>query len=301
MQQEIKAKNNKRNNNKKNNIPFDIAEAIRSGTFISGMPGSGKSNLAKYLVKKLLEAGIRVYILDPSDAWVEEGPIKQVVEIKKNNLTPILPAESTIFDIKLLLENEQEIFAEHVCRTLFFEHAYLDKSLRKPTVCVFEEAQIYLPEGISRAKRAAEIKRVATLGRNFKLRIFIITQFAANVDKLFVKACGQKYIGYTDEPNDWNYLEDWINEDKTKLAELEIGEFFYRYKKDLRRIQTPEYKDPDKPVRIETNLQTEDRPAGWEVYIKKEKIKSIARGLGIGFLFGFATALFMVIIVTWRQ
>ena len=283
-------------------IPFSEAEALRSGTFISGMPGYGKTNLAKLLVRRLLKIDVRIFVFDPSDAWVEEGPIKRIQEISKSILDIPIPKMSTVFDIKLLIDREQQEFVENFSRRLFHEHIFTKKRDRVPTICLFEEAQIYLPEGIFRAKRAAEIKRLTTLGRNFALRVFIVTQFAANVDKTPVKACGQKYLGYTDEPNDWHYLSGWVkakrkSEKGDMLASLEIGEFFYRFKRNFARILTPEFKSEVRPEVVTLTGPKSLQGLDVQNRRKEEKIKVALTGLVVGFLWG--VTLLCVIYLIW--
>ena len=47
---------------------FNIEEAMRSGIFVSGTSGSGKTNLCFHLAERLMQHGIIVFVLDPSQA-----------------------------------------------------------------------------------------------------------------------------------------------------------------------------------------------------------------------------------------
>ena len=50
-------------------IPLSIKEAKDSGFFACGTSQSGKTTLCKWLVKKVLDAGITVKVIDISKAW----------------------------------------------------------------------------------------------------------------------------------------------------------------------------------------------------------------------------------------
>lgn len=278
------------------NILFDPEEALRSGTFISGMPGSGKTNLAKNLVAELLKKGIKIFVFDPSEAWTLSGPIKRVKEITRPIPVEIeIPKSSCVFDIKTLYVVEQQIIVQNFCQKLFSETISSDEKKRVSTLIVFEEAQTYLPEGRLKGKAYDEITRILNIGRNFRLRIMILTQFAANVDKKAVKPCRQKYIGYTDEPNDIDYLKGWVRGRTNELEELEVGEFFYRCKKTLQKVTIPLFQDNIKPRKIKllplivpVEVQVKQR-YGW--IIKKESNKKFFYGFAYGLIISFLVLL----------
>jgi len=280
---------------------FDVDEALRSGTFISGMPGSGKSNLAKCLVKRLLKEKVRVFVFDPSEAWIVDGPIKKIQEIERP--VPIvieIPRSSLVYDIKILYVSEQQTFVQRFCQRLFMQTISLPRSKRVPTVLVFEESQVYLPEGRLKGKAFEEVMRILNLGRNFNhLRIMILTQFAANVDKKAVKPCGQKYMGFTDEPNDLGYLSGWVKKRTEELAELEVGEFFYRYKKILEKIKVPFFTEKIKPKKIVVPLPSVVSgpmiaPTQKELFRKERN-----RGFKYGLYYGIVFMLFLLLILYW--
>lgn len=217
--------------------------------------GSGKTNHAYQLAEDLMQAGAIVYVFDPSQAWMKKSSIPEYQRITLPfGITtlyrdPEIPDDSTVFDISMLYVPQQQEFVEKFCRKLFTERT---KSRERPqTFLIFEEAQLYLPEGRMRSKAAQELMRIITVGRNFNIRYGLITQFASTVDKLAVKMTKQRYFGFSDELNDVKYLTNFIGKKwASDLGSLKIGEFIYDYGTRTQRIQTPlfETETPPSPV-----------------------------------------------------
>jgi len=216
--------------------PFeiDLDEALRSGIFCSGTSGSGKTNLCFHIAERLMQHGIIVYVLDPSQAWRNSSISKTITIPQVNKPTQInWKAESTIFDISLLYVKSQRKFTEAFSREIF------DKAVHgfKPKVFVmFEDAQIYLPNHVLRSNAAQEVLRLITCGRNYNIRFGLITQFASMVDKTCVKMCKQRYFGYSNERNDIAYLKAFLGDRTSELETLEVGQFLYDFGKTTKRI-----------------------------------------------------------------
>jgi DNA helicase HerA-like ATPase len=277
-------------------FPFDIEEAQRSGTSIFGMPGSGKTNLAKLCVRKLLRAGVIVFVFDPSEAWTIEGPIKKVIKVFNTNLDVDIPHESVVFDMKTLYVEQQQVFVQNITKKIFMEYVEQERGKRESLILLFEESQLYIPQGKMRAKVAQELLRLVMVGRNFRLRLILVAQFPANVDKTAVKACGQKYMGFTDEENDIRYLSGWMRGREEELAELDVGEFFYRYKKTLSRMRLPEFKSKIKPISIIPtikNIPSSGRKTYMFLITKTSKT-----AMFVGVLFGIVIAVAILIGLT---
>ena len=47
-------------------IPFDADEAMKSGVYISGTTGTGKSDIAMYQAEELMKEGIIIIVFDPT-------------------------------------------------------------------------------------------------------------------------------------------------------------------------------------------------------------------------------------------
>jgi len=215
-------------------LQFDVKEAMRSGIFVSGTSGSGKTNLCFHIAERLMQHGIIVYVLDPSQAWRNSSISETITIPQVNKPTQInWKAESTIFDISLLYVKSQRKFTELFCGEIFNKavHGF------KPKVFImFEDAQIYLPNHVLRSNAAQEILRLITCGRNYNIRFGLITQFASMVDKTCVKMCKQRYFGFTNEKNDIAYLKAFLGDRTSELETLEVGQFLYDYSKTTKRI-----------------------------------------------------------------
>jgi len=180
-------------------VLFDIEEALRTGFFICGTSGTGKTNLAKWLVQKLVENGITVYVIDASQSWLRNSPITKSVVVEPYGKQTISwrSNENVVFDVSRLYVKDQRRFVELFCSQVF--NAHVQGYVRNWEFLVFEETQLYLPNHSLKSKVYQEVMRLVTSGRNFKIRFGLITQFASLVDKTVVKITKQRYFGYTDE------------------------------------------------------------------------------------------------------
>ena len=212
---------------------YDVQEQQKSGTVITGLSGSGKTNLAKLSVDLMMAENLRVYVFDPSQAWRTSNLPK--LSIVNERIIPV--KESAVYDISLLHEQNQKEVVSWFAKLLFESAVKGDYNL--PTVLVLEEAQLYMTNSFFRSKAGSELKRYITVGRNYDLHFLIISRRLATLSTDAVMTCGQRYHGYTDEIHDWrrakNYLHDWSKQ----LGSLDTGEFLYKKRKHIGRIKTP--------------------------------------------------------------
>ena len=233
-------------------LKFDIEEGKKSGVYFSGTSGSGKTNAAKSVIKMLMEAGISCYIFDPSQAWLKSS-ITNIIVVSALP-TDLVVNQSTVFDISRLLVSDQKIVVSDFCKGLFAHQVNLPEADRKWCFVFFEEAQIYLQQNSMRANSSAEVMRLITVGRNFKIRYGLITQFPSTIDKLPVKMTKQRYFGYTDEKNDVEYIRSFLGDQVEELKSLKLGEFIYNKGTTLEHVQFPEFKTDIQPSITESIL-----------------------------------------------
>ena len=213
--------------------PYDVREQQQSGTVITGLSGSGKSNWAKHLADLMMAEGLRVYVFDPSQEWHRSNlPKLSVLEERK-----IPVKNSTVYDISLLHEENQKAVVSWFAKLLFESAVKGDYNL--PTVLVLEEAQLYMTNSFFRSKAGSELKRYITVGRNYDLHFMLISRRLANLSTDAVMTCGQRYHGYTDELHDWNRAKNYLHEWSKQLGSLDVGEFIYKKRNSIRRIKTP--------------------------------------------------------------
>ena len=213
---------------------FSVAEAYKSGFAISGTTGCGKTVTAFHCADELRKSGVTLFIFDPSQAWSAYSIRHKVVF--KDQLSPAsidaglnsVRLEDTVLDCSTLTTLQFQEIADKFCWLLFQHQVRTPEDERRQMFVIFEEAHIVLPEGSMKAKRLQNIVRLMTIGRNFKIRMGIVTQFASLIDKTAIRFAGQRYFGWTVEYNDVHRISSMIGKEEAEtLKYYKTGEFFY--------------------------------------------------------------------------
>lgn len=231
---------------------FDPQEALKSGCYISGTTGSGKSDLGMLHAEQLMHEDVTVIVFDATMDWMRRSSVPYVitVEPEKNFQYSFDLEHSFIFDMSLLNVEQQKQLVKMVCSELWHHQvraAQAGKTLQWFYV-VFEEGHIYFPQGCMRSKEYGQLVQIVTGGRNFKIRFEVITQFASMIDKDVMKYMRQRYFGYTDEPNDTEYVSGFLGREYSKqLESLKAGQFLYKYGRQIREIYNPIYESKTEP------------------------------------------------------
>lgn len=255
---------NESNNISSMSIPFDITEAKDTGFFACGTTQSGKSTLAKHLVKKIVDDGYSVYVIDVSKVWSNDTPIHNTVIIHStDNLIDIPTNTSTVLDISELEYTQQFNYVSSFCKGIYDWHK--SKGFKKAPFefVVFEESHVYFPNGCFRSPRKySSCINLVTIGANFNLRFGAITQFPAALDKALVKVTQQRYFGWTTEYNDRNYVrsflgKEWIDpKQPDSVYNLQKGQFLYQLRNKIEKIQSSAYTDTPQQSSYSLNGQT---------------------------------------------
>ena len=233
-------------------LPFDFSlrEAKDRGVFISGMPRSGKTNLAKMLADYLLKLGFIIKVFDPSLAWMESS-LPYFVRIDEewwrqlNKLNSIPINQSIVYDMGGLYPNTQKQFVGHVLNSDFkFNYYNMDKV--DFTILYFlEECQMIIPSGSLRSNYAQATFRMISVGRNYKQRMVLLSQRPNDVSTKALSRVGLMYVGGHYESNDIKKISNFFNripkETYEMLSGLKIGQFMFLnpYEKILKKINTP--------------------------------------------------------------
>ena len=204
-------------------IPFDKEEAMRSGVYCSGTTGTGKSDVLMYVAEELMKQDIIVIVFDPSQDWQNRSSIPHYRSKEYGYILhpEAIPKQSTIFDFSKISINQEQLIVEEFCKLIMLYQAETPEKQRKQYFLIFEEAHTYFPEGCMRAKRYQNTVRMMTQGRNYGVRFGCITQFASLIDKNAMRYMKQRYIGYTDEPNDVEYVKRFFP--KKNREDLEVA------------------------------------------------------------------------------
>jgi len=219
-------------------FPFDLEESKRSGVFISGISGSGKTNLCKILSTYLKEQDLRIVVFDPSEAWYDSN-IPNYQNIIDPNSEIAYPDDHIVYILSYLYPYQQKHIIQQIVQRYFHKQVYTPKDHRRQYCFIFEEAQMLIPQGNLRSLASQEILRLITVGRNFNLRYILLTQRPSLVDTTCIALCGQKYLGKTDEENDKKKCKNWIQDYAQELDMLNVGEFIYDKGNYTVKIQTP--------------------------------------------------------------
>jgi len=226
-------------------LKFDLEEAMKSGVLISGITGTGKSDLGMYLTDQLMKEGIIVVCFDSSQDWQKRSSIPQYQTLTIPHIDAV-PENSVIFDISRLSvqgrQNLIESFSE-----LLYQYQVMNPS-RKEFFLVFEEGSSYFREGFMRGKRFGNTAMLMSEGRNYGVRFMVITQFFASLDKMSMRYMKQRYFGSTNEPRDVEYITRFFSREEKKevgktLRSLDAGSFLYMNGSRTEQIHIEPYRD----------------------------------------------------------
>jgi hypothetical protein len=244
---------------------FDVDLALKSGFFISGTSGAGKTNLAFTLVDELMKAGVVCFVFDPTLAWINGSSVpcyivpkfetKEVFHSRKIQRFQVFnckmnPKLSTIFDLSLLYVHQQKMLVEQIIGGLFRKQIE-NRENASPMMFIIEEAHLAFPNGVLRGGRKSQYEesiRALTIGRNFgPSRFGLLTQFPAGMDKLPIKLAEFRAYGATSETNDVHYIASIIGwKWARKLEKLKVGEFILDKAGKIQKIKVPLFESPRK-------------------------------------------------------
>jgi hypothetical protein len=213
-----------------------------------------------------MREGMLVVVFDPTQDWQNRSSIPKVYAPNMNDYTwrGKWGMESIIFDMSQLTVVEQEAFVEDFCSKIMKVYAEPNYP-RKPTFLIFEEAHTYFPEGCMRAKIHRNAVRMMTQGRNYDVRFACITQFASLIDKNAMRYMKQRYFGYTDEPNDTEYIlkmfpKEFREQTQKYLTGLKAGQFIYKNGNAIDQFEIVPFHSETKPELVETHSNTSVSP-----------------------------------------
>jgi hypothetical protein len=250
----IEWKNYNENLENSYNLKIDLEEAMKSGVVVSGITGTGKSDLAMYLVDRLMKAGVLVVVFDSSQDWLNRSSIAQYQTLAIPRIDKI-PEDSIIFDISRLSVTERQGLIESFSETLY--RCRVMNPSQKQVFLVFEEGSSYFREGFMRSKRFDNATMLMSEGRNYGVRFMVITQFFASLDKMCMRYMRQRYFGSTNEPRDVEYITRFFSKEQKQeigktLRSLEAGSFLYMNGSEAKRVHIEPYETTTQKQQIAT-------------------------------------------------
>lgn len=207
------------------------AAALESHVAILGKTGSGKSNLAKVLVERLMADGARICAIDPTGTWwglrlAPDGKrpsrFQPVIFGGAHADLPVLAAHgaaiaeaigtastSAIVDTRLMTVGQRTQFFADFAEGLL-------RTNRGPLHLVIDEAHLFAPQGRVADPRSAAMLHAAnnlvSLGRGNGLRIILISQRPAKLHKDSLTQVETLVAMRLIAPQDRKAIEDWIGE-----------------------------------------------------------------------------------------
>jgi len=231
-------------------IPFDITEAKKSNTLISGTNNTGKSRLASGICSNLEHFDWRLIVFDNSGIWreISDLPFVHTVEGKTIPLEDL----DIIYDLSFLTPQTQRKAVDRFFKEYWNLVRRRRKKQRKRTLIVLEEFQMY-----GRNSRYSDnLARIMCTGRNLKIRVLAVTVDLALIDPMFIRLCEQRYHGKIGiEENSKRKFKSYYGLDWCRVATegLEVGDFIYLNKGKLKIVSVPlfEPKTLPKPLTLE--------------------------------------------------
>lgn len=214
------------------------SSALESHVGILGKTGSGKSNAAKTLAERLMSAGARVCMIDPTGTWW--GIRLSADGKRKSGFEPVIFGGERA-DVQIMPEHGAAI-GEAIAtssgsavidlrsmgssgRTKFFI-GFAEKLMatnQGPLHLIIDEAHLFAPKGKVISPQAGEMlsraNDLVSLGRGLGLRIIMITQRPAKLHNDSLSQIETMIAMRLIAPHDRRAIEDWIKE----TADLEKG------------------------------------------------------------------------------
>ncbi len=213
-------------------MPHSIPDAaLERHIGILGKTGSGKSNTAKTIAERIMYAGGRVVIIDPTGTWW--GIRLRPDGLKNSKFEPVIfggnhadipisgehgaliaeaiatASSSAIIDTRLMTVGQ---------RTRFFT-AFAEALLRHnhgPLTLIIDEAHLFAPQGrVNDPQSGAMVgaaNNLVSLGRGIGLRIVLISQRPAKLHKDSLSQVETLVAMRLIAPQDVRAIDDWIGE-----------------------------------------------------------------------------------------
>jgi len=228
---------------------FPISQVMKEGCFVCGTRGSGKSNLAKQIVRRVLGCKIGVKVFDPSLSW-KDFPLPR---IKVKAIGSSLCKPDSIYDLSRLSVLEARNFVMAMMKEDLSRAIDLtDLNASVPMLYVLEEVQNLIPSNSLRTFKFLEISRFITQGRNFGLSFLGITQRLSSVDVNLVEISGLKFWLRQSGENNLRKARNYLDKCSVLLLrDLDTGTCFKQSGSEIDLVRLPLW---NKPLTLKTEV-----------------------------------------------
>ena len=222
-------------------IPFDIEEMEHTNCLIVGANRTGKTRLACAIASVVKTFNWRVLVFDNSGKWKEVSDMQSCYMVTESNFDReyVFPEESCIFDMSLLKPNQQQQFVDKALEILWNTQV---KDCKQKVLVILEEGQLYMRN--IRWESSQNLMRIASVGRNWGIRVLTIVCDLALLDPAYTRLAAQRYYGRLySESNSKRRFRSYHGGDWLKIVlELDVGCFIYMNKNSLKIVKIPLFK-----------------------------------------------------------
>jgi len=220
----------------KDALSFPLQTIMKEGSIVVGGRGSGKSNLAKLIVRQALTSKIGVKVIDSSLAW-KSFPLPKI-KVRKGR---IVCKPNAIYDLsRLSVVEMREFVTMMITEDTMRAIDLTDLGVSVPLLYVLEEVQNLVFPNTLRMLKYQELSRFATQGRNFNLSYLGITQRLSSVDVNLVEISGVKFWFKLEGENNLRKARAWLDKYHVwRLRELEVGHCYQQIGSSIDFIKIP--------------------------------------------------------------
>ncbi len=224
-------------------VMFPIETILRECCFVVGGRGSGKSNILKLIVERLLACKVEVKVIDASLVW-KDYPLLQRIRVRSGKSERGIESGlkwNCVYDVSRLSVLQMRDFTQKMMKQDLDEAILLTDSGNKPRcIYVIEECQnIVLPNSL-RALKYQAISRFVTQGRNFGMSYILSTQRLASTDTSLIEISGLRYFLKLEGENSIRKVRSWLTKFQSwRLRDLNVGEGYLQFGSKTKLLRFP--------------------------------------------------------------
>lgn len=217
--------------------PFAVpAEIATQATAVVGIRGSGKTVTATVLVEELLDRGLQVVVIDPTDVWwglkstadgKGEGYPVVVLGGPHGDL-PLRPSAAPaladfaverrvplVLSLRHLRKNQQRRFVTEFCEQVY--HRKGEAEHRTPLLVAMDEASTFIPQrvGAGEARMVGAVEDLVRRGRAAGIGVAIVDQRPASLNKDVLTQVETLVTHRITSPHDSKALDEWVRQNDT--------------------------------------------------------------------------------------
>lgn len=238
-----------------NQYHIEYSDVGKYNILVTGGNASGKSRLTMGVADFLQKLGWIVQVVDCSQAWQKKSSIPFVKRVKPRD--DIYLDVSVIYDVSHLLLEDRISFVDELTKAIWYSR--VGRPDAPKLLLIIEEAQIYFKRIDSKGTQYCY--QLLTIGRNYAVRMAMITPRPQDIHPLITAVSNIRYFGRMSEPNALNKIHKMIDPPKTRTYSemaktLQVGQFLHiTPSHEILKIQVPCFESESKPRPISKKIR----------------------------------------------